>query len=307
MSSSGEGPVGRGRSFPSLPPEAVATYNKATGWLNVTFPSKPSDDTLQGLRSLGFRYQPSSKRWSAAYRPDREDHLKGLAGKVEEVNIAPNWAAKAEHASEQAAKHYEKSQEHEQKADAISSVIPFGQPILVGHHSEAHHRSDLAKIDSNIHKAIEEREIGDELKERAERYGAKATGENPVTIHNRIKKLEADQRKFQKNVDEAKWAHQSEANMRTAQNSGFNTDLEWAEKWLKYYTERLEVERPKYTASGGISTDTLQVQVGDTVETQFGRAKITKVNQKSLIVDFEQDSLGPFHKIDKTTVLRKVS
>lgn len=33
--------------------------------------------------------------------------------------------------------------------------IPAGQPILVGHHSERHHRADLARHDSNMRAAIE--------------------------------------------------------------------------------------------------------------------------------------------------------
>jgi hypothetical protein len=34
-------------------------------------------------------------------------------------------------------------------------MIPMGQPILVGHHSERHHRRDLERIDSNMRKGIE--------------------------------------------------------------------------------------------------------------------------------------------------------
>lgn len=38
---------------------------------------------------------------------------------------------------------------------SISENIPFGQPILVGHHSEGRHRRDLARIDSLMRKSIE--------------------------------------------------------------------------------------------------------------------------------------------------------
>lgn len=40
-------------------------------------------------------------------------------------------------------------------AHEIMHHIPPGQPILVGHHSERHHRRDLAKIDSNMQKSID--------------------------------------------------------------------------------------------------------------------------------------------------------
>ena len=40
-------------------------------------------------------------------------------------------------------------------AKEISDGIPFGQPILVGHHSEGRHRRDLARINSNYDKGAE--------------------------------------------------------------------------------------------------------------------------------------------------------
>lgn len=40
-------------------------------------------------------------------------------------------------------------------ADAIMQHIPPGQPIIVGHHSERHHRRDLDKIDRNMRKSVE--------------------------------------------------------------------------------------------------------------------------------------------------------
>jgi len=38
---------------------------------------------------------------------------------------------------------------------AISNLIPFGQPILVGHHSEGRHRRDLQRIDDRMRKCCE--------------------------------------------------------------------------------------------------------------------------------------------------------
>jgi hypothetical protein len=41
------------------------------------------------------------------------------------------------------------------RANTIAQAIPFGQPILVGHHSEKHHRADLARIDSAMRNGVE--------------------------------------------------------------------------------------------------------------------------------------------------------
>jgi len=41
------------------------------------------------------------------------------------------------------------------QAHEILSIIPMGQPILVGHHSEKRHRRDLEKVDTNMRKGFE--------------------------------------------------------------------------------------------------------------------------------------------------------
>jgi len=38
---------------------------------------------------------------------------------------------------------------------AIADGIPFGQPILVGHHSERHARKDAEKIEKGMRRAVE--------------------------------------------------------------------------------------------------------------------------------------------------------
>lgn len=284
-----------------------ATYNKATGWLSVTFPAKPSKETLTGLKSRGFRYEPYSKRWRGSYNLDREDCLKELAGTIEQVEIAPNYEAKAKFAANQAEKHLANSNEFHERAETIADMIPFGQPILVGHHSERRHKNDLEKIQRNFVKAGEERDLAEKYQDRQERYSELASnGENPITIHNRIQKLEADERRFKKTIEEAELAK----NPKLAQYFQYAiTNLEWAQRMLKHTQERLEVERAKYKAGAGIPTDSLELKIGDIVETQFGKAKITKVNTKTVLVDWEDGDTFKtecFRKIDKTCILGKV-
>ena len=55
----------------------------------------------------------------------------------------------------------------DKKAHAIMDSIPLGQPILLGHHSERHARSDAAKIDRNLYKAWDLSKEADELDRRA--------------------------------------------------------------------------------------------------------------------------------------------
>lgn len=50
--------------------------------------------------------------------------------------------------------------------------IPMGQPILVGHHSEARHRRDLNRYDSQMRKAIEEEKLAKALAHKAAAVGS---------------------------------------------------------------------------------------------------------------------------------------
>lgn len=51
----------------------------------------------------------------------------------------------------------------------ITSAIPLGQPILVGHHSERRHRAALRRSDASMRRAVEE-------SDKAEYYRRKAAG-----------------------------------------------------------------------------------------------------------------------------------
>ncbi|MBS1983211.1 MAG: DUF3560 domain-containing protein, partial [Bdellovibrionales bacterium] len=44
----------------------------------------------------------------------------------------------------------ERSDERAGRAMAISRMIPPGQPILIGHHSEKRHRREIERMDSNM-------------------------------------------------------------------------------------------------------------------------------------------------------------
>lgn len=55
-----------------------------------------------------------------------------------------------------------RAQESDRRFDAARSAvagIPFGQPILVGHHSEGRHRAALKRSDNNMRAAVESHEM----------------------------------------------------------------------------------------------------------------------------------------------------
>ena len=53
------------------------------------------------------------------------------------------------------------------RSDAISNMIPMGQPILVGHHSEKRHRKDIERIHNGMRR-------GYDLHQKAEEYRSRA-------------------------------------------------------------------------------------------------------------------------------------
>lgn len=52
-------------------------------------------------------------------------------------------------------------------ADRIAGMIPLGQPILVGHHSEKRHRRDIQRIRDGLRKGFELTKQADNLEQRA--------------------------------------------------------------------------------------------------------------------------------------------
>lgn len=52
--------------------------------------------------------------------------------------------------------------------DRIAGMIPMGQPVLVGHHSERRHRRDLDRIDNGMRQTVENGRKADEYRDRAD-------------------------------------------------------------------------------------------------------------------------------------------
>ncbi len=87
--------------------------------------------------------------------------------KAEKLN---GFASNAEKRSEEAYKKTNLSEE--------ATGIPFGQPILVGHHSEKAHRKVIERADNAMRKSIEEEEKASTYKSRAEYWESKANDIN---------------------------------------------------------------------------------------------------------------------------------
>jgi hypothetical protein len=83
-------------------------------------------------------------------------------------------------------------------ARKMGEMIPFGQPILVGHHSEGRHRRDLARINSGYDKSIEASHKAEYYREkaRAAENNKSISSDDPeavVKLREKIEKAEHQQ------------------------------------------------------------------------------------------------------------------
>lgn len=95
---------------------------------------------------------------------------------------------------EQAADRAEaRSNEAYKRADLSEETtgIPFGQPIIVGHHSENRHRATLKRADNAMRKSVEESKRADELRSKAAAVGKGGiSSDDPDAITKLSDKLE---------------------------------------------------------------------------------------------------------------------
>lgn len=117
--------------------------------------------------------------------------------------------AKRERYAELATKRQAQSDDAYKTARQIGDMIPFGQPILVGHHSERGHRNAISKIDTNMRKSIDLQDKANYYAEKAQNYGKSGiSSDDPAVViklkekltkaqeeHNAYKKHNIDARK----------------------------------------------------------------------------------------------------------------
>lgn len=91
-------------------------------------------------------------------------------------NFEEKRAARIERLKAAAAKREAAAGQYFEKAHNMAAVIPFGQPILVGHHSEGRDRRYRDKIHNNMDKGVQTQREAEKLADRA------AAAENNTAI-----------------------------------------------------------------------------------------------------------------------------
>ena len=179
-----------------------ATYSPEDNKLRLYSLSRLDPAGYAQAKAAGFSWAPKQDLFVApSWTPGREDFLISLCGELEDEDTS--LVDRAEQRAERFGSYSDTSQEGAKSAhkavSAIADGIPFGQPILVGHHSEAHARRDATRIENGMRRAIN-------LWETSQYWQSRAAGairaakhkERPDVRARRIKTIEADQRRYQK-------------------------------------------------------------------------------------------------------------
>lgn len=226
----------------------------------------------------------------------------------------------AEREGERASRAAERIERHEGRASRLEAKaadqfsqsrravqgIPAGQPILVGHHSEARHRRDVAKAQR---KGFQGLETGREAKRAAGKAATAASREAKRTdsdaTQRRIGRLEAELRKVKRNL----YGHPGKGTtLRTEAAQGdYKRKLKDMERDLTekiaYWAEQLDEQLGAGTAREWGPAD---FTVGGIVYGRHGWAVIKRVNKKSLSVDKLTPALRrlnpaklPYDRIDR--------
>jgi len=112
-------------------------------------------------------------------------------------------ADRQETSEERAAKAEKESQQRYNHAHELGSIIPMGQPILVGHHSENGHRNLLKKIDNNMRKSCEADDKAAYYNNKASNAEKTATGakfNDAGYLVNRIKECKKNIRTLERRL-----------------------------------------------------------------------------------------------------------
>ena len=153
----------------------------------MTNPSRPGkkprpvwqvSGRTEGLESIFYDLGCSKRRWRGAFSFWDDDPTLEIAKAIKKqgrLSFIEQQEQKDERAKKRAERFMEYSDNASKRADArikasnaLVEGIPFGQPILVGHHSEARHRRTLERSRNNMFKACDENKKAKYYEERAE-------------------------------------------------------------------------------------------------------------------------------------------
>lgn len=183
----------------------TATYSVEDNKLRLYSTTRLDTETYNRIKTLGFKWAPKQELFVAPkWTPQREDICIELAGEIEpeETTMAERAEAKAARIDDAIEKSQRQANAFSKAADSIRERFAFGQPILVGHHSERKARKDQEKMDRAMRNVSECIKKAQWLAYKAEGIEAHASYKNRSDVRaRRIKTLLAELRDCQRQLN----------------------------------------------------------------------------------------------------------
>jgi len=145
--------------------------------------------TADQLRATGFDVEISIDITRRATTDIEADLLERRDGRAAALDASADRKAHAAAA------------ENERAARALRRLPEGGEPIHVGHHSEAGHRNAIAKADAAMHRSADADREARQARARADiAAGGNDARYAPVTVANRIEKLRSEQASIRRRI-----------------------------------------------------------------------------------------------------------
>jgi len=180
----------------------TATYSPEDNKLRLYATSRLDSETYARVKAAGFKWAPKQDLFVAPmWTPGRADLLLELCGEIddEDTSLVDRAEERADRFDDYRDKRTSDANRAHAAVSAIADQIPFGQPILVGHHSERHARKDAQRIENSMRKAVKMWDTAQYWKSRADgAIRAAKYKELPSVRARRIKGIEADKRKSER-------------------------------------------------------------------------------------------------------------
>ena len=179
--------------------DCQATYSPEDNKLRLYPVGQLPPEVRDRLYAAGFRWARAQELYVApGWTPERADLLTELAGSIddEDRSLVDRADDRAERFDGYEESRRQDSESAGKRAHQILDVIPPGQPILVGHHSERRHRAALRRADNAQRVSVVNWKKAEYWQQRAAAARRHARYKlRPGVRARRIKGLEADERR----------------------------------------------------------------------------------------------------------------
>lgn len=184
-----------------------ATYSPEDNKIRLYPSARLDSETFAKVKAAGFKWAPKQGLFVAPkWTPEREDLAIDMAGEIqpEEMTLAERAQAKAARLDDLAEKRANDAKGFARAAHELSESFAYGQPILIGHHSERKARKTQERMHNAADKAAEAARLSDYWLYRAEGVERHANRKNdPKVRARRIKTLLSDLRGVQRAINDS--------------------------------------------------------------------------------------------------------